>query len=481
MIAHIERTTEQTGWRLSRLGFAASAFCLEILTIVALSVASGTLYHRYAYDGAGMVDIYASLGFLTGLIYTLPYAVRGEYEFHSYLKNGRSLNRITAQWCLTFACLAIIGFFTKTTGTYSRGWVGLFIVTGPLVLIMLSTGIRFGLKRLIDVGRVIPRRILLVGDSYALDSFKDQLVGHDDATRVVASIGLPFRDISEADHEALAELDKNFDEAVQTARSLRLDDVVIFSEWKNHTFADRAVTAFSALPVSIHIGASDLIGRFRNAQVKRFGEVTTVSLAVPPLTLAEAVMKRVFDILVSALALVLLLPVFAVVAAFIKLDSGGPIFFYQKRRGFNLEQFKILKFRTMTTLDDGDVIIQAQKGDNRITRVGHYLRKWNLDELPQLINVLRGDMSLVGPRPHAVAHDTHYERRLLQYPRRLKMRPGITGWAQVHGFRGATHTDEAMQQRLDYDLYYIENWSMSLDIYVLWLTVFSAAAYRNAL
>jgi lipopolysaccharide/colanic/teichoic acid biosynthesis glycosyltransferase len=156
------------------------------------------------------------------------------------------------------------------------------------------------------------------------------------------------------------------------------------------------------------------------------------------------------------------------------------VFFRQRRYGFNQQPFRIIKFRTMTTLDDGDVIRQACRNDGRITRIGGWLRRWNIDELPQLINVLRGDMSLVGPRPHALSHDREYEQRISLYARRHNVRPGITGWAQVNGLRGETDTDEKMRRRVDYDLYYIDNWSMLFDLKILLYTVFSRRAYRNA-
>jgi polysaccharide biosynthesis protein PslA len=156
-------------------------------------------------------------------------------------------------------------------------------------------------------------------------------------------------------------------------------------------------------------------------------------------------------------------------------------FFCQRRRGYNQKEFRIWKFRTMTTADDGHVIIQASEGDPRVTRLGRFLRRCNLDELPQLINVLRGEMSLVGPRPHALAHDGHYERTIEGYGQRLNVKPGITGWAQIHGHRGPTLTNAEMRARVAHDLYYIENWSLLLDIYILALTLLSRQAYRNAL
>ncbi|MBN9447724.1 MAG: sugar transferase, partial [Bosea sp.] len=162
------------------------------------------------------------------------------------------------------------------------------------------------------------------------------------------------------------------------------------------------------------------------------------------------------------------------------IDSKGPVLFLQRRYGFNQEPFRIFKFRTMTTTDDGAVIRQATRGDPRITRVGRHLRRYNLDELPQLINVIAGQMSLVGPRPHALAHDREYQRKIALYARRHNVKPGITGWAQVNGLRGETDTDEKMARRVAYDHWYIDNWSFWLDLAILLRTLFSPRAFRNA-
>jgi lipopolysaccharide/colanic/teichoic acid biosynthesis glycosyltransferase len=156
------------------------------------------------------------------------------------------------------------------------------------------------------------------------------------------------------------------------------------------------------------------------------------------------------------------------------------VFFVQRRYGFNQKPFRIIKFRTMSSLDDGPVVPQAVRNDPRLTRIGRWLRRWNIDEIPQLINVLAGDMSLVGPRPHALSHDREYERRISLYARRHNVKPGITGWAQINGFRGVTDTEDKMRKRVEYDLFYIDNWSLWLDLKIIARTVLSRTAYRNA-
>jgi len=201
--------------------------------------------------------------------------------------------------------------------------------------------------------------------------------------------------------------------------------------------------------------------------------MASLQLTRAPLSWLERAQKRAFDVTLAAGALIALAPAFAVVALAILLESGQPVFFLQRRYGFNQEEFRIIKFRTMTTLDDGDVVRQVTRNDRRVTRVGRFLRKWNIDELPQLINVLKGDMSLVGPRPHALSHNREYERKIALYARRHNVLPGITGWAQVKGFRGETDTDEKMRARVEHDLYYIDNWSVWFDLKILLRTVLS--------
>jgi exopolysaccharide biosynthesis polyprenyl glycosylphosphotransferase len=231
--------------------------------------------------------------------------------------------------------------------------------------------------------------------------------------------------------------------------------------------------------VAIHLAPERILDRFDRATIGRVGAMASLELTRPMSNFAVCA-KRSFDMAVAGVTLVLLSPLFALVALLIKLDSPGPVFFKQTRFGFNQRPFRILKFRTMTTYADEAEVEQARLGDPRVTRMGRLLRRTNLDELPQLFNVLMGQMSLVGPRPHAVPHNRAFERRIARYARRHNVKPGITGWAQVNGLRGETDTEDKMRRRVEHDLYYIDNWSMSLDLRIIALTLFSPKAYRNA-
>jgi putative colanic acid biosynthesis UDP-glucose lipid carrier transferase len=191
-----------------------------------------------------------------------------------------------------------------------------------------------------------------------------------------------------------------------------------------------------------------------------------------PLTLSERALKRALDIVLAAAAIIILSPILAGVAIAIKLDSPGPVIFRQRRNGFNGNPFVIWKFRTMTVLEDGPCVTQASRSDPRVTRFGQFLRSSSVDELPQLINVVRGDMSLVGPRPHALAHDNVYKILIADYAFRHRVKPGLTGWAQVNGSRGETKHVERMAERVMHDLWYIGHWSLDLDIKILLRTCF---------
>jgi Undecaprenyl-phosphate glucose phosphotransferase len=263
-------------------------------------------------------------------------------------------------------------------------------------------------------------------------------------------------------------------------RNIAPDDVILLLPWDSNALMSAIVRGLSVLPVSIHLAPHRSVPWFDDPIINRIGSATAIRLARPPLSLRDRIIKRMTDIVLSAIGLICFIPFFLVIAFAIKRDSPGPVLFRQQRYGFNQDPFRIFKFRTMSVTEDGHVIVQATQNDARITRVGAFLRKTNIDELPQLWNVLCGDMSLVGPRPHALAHNRMYEEEIALYARRHNVKPGITGWAQVNGHRGETETTEKMKDRVEHDLYYIDNWSFGLDVKILILTVVSRKAYRNA-
>jgi polysaccharide biosynthesis protein PslA len=467
-------------WAMSGLAFAFVAATVIALTILLMAVITGALYHVFAYGDASELRNYAGLGLLVAFLYVLPFAFRNEFSLESFAAGNRSAARLALVWTYAFIALGMVAFLTKTTSDYSRGWLLLFYTSGFCAIFGIDALIRHAAGKALLAGRLARRRLMLIGTADEIRNYIDAELRAGVAHHVTTTVELPEGRLKQANAAAPTPVDVLLERALKAARTQDIEGVVLLSDWSNMDFVDRCVGAFSVLPVSIHLNIGDLAKRFNGIRLENVGSIAALALTEPPLAPLQALLKRVLDIAVAGLALIFLAPVFAVIALLIRRDSVGPVFFKQRRRGYNQQEFRIYKFRSMTTMDDGDDIQQARRNDPRITDVGAMLRRYNLDELPQLINVLRGEMSIVGPRPHAVAHDRLFETRIGTYPRRLNVRPGITGWAQVHGLRGETNTDDKMAARVDHDLYYIDNWSIGLDLYILVLTIFSARTYQNA-
>lgn len=240
----------------------------------------------------------------------------------------------------------------------------------------------------------------------------------------------------------------------------------------------RALNRLEATIVASETMASHLQSMEPGGAVRKAGQARPIDqeLAVS----RRLAIKRAFDICGALLSLVLLAPLLFLTALATKLESPGPILFRQIRRGLGGRNFVIWKFRTMSVLEDGSVIVQAARRDQRVTKIGRLLRRSSIDELPQLLNVLKGEMSLVGPRPHALAHEAHFESLVEEYSNRYLFRPYITGWAQVNGCRGETSTLDALERRLELDLYYINNWSLGLDLKIIFKALVTSISDRNA-
>jgi exopolysaccharide biosynthesis polyprenyl glycosylphosphotransferase len=286
-----------------------------------------------------------------------------------------------------------------------------------------------------------------------------------------------------------------FEDARDEAGKLRPELVLQFAQRNLRHGTDQLVLVGDLAQLDAFEGVANELKRYalnllyapasRNRTLK-FLDVTAIGpnnvlrIVRTPMGETSVILKRAFDIVLSSIGLLLLSPLLALVALLIVLESRGPVIFRQARRGFNGDTFMIWKFRSMRVVESGYQMKQAQKNDPRITRIGRFIRATSIDELPQLVNVLTGQMSLVGPRPHAVSHDEELSRELAVYAHRQRIKPGITGWAQVHGFRGETATRAQIEGRVEHDIYYIDNWSIFLDIWIIVLTVFHPAARRNA-
>jgi Undecaprenyl-phosphate glucose phosphotransferase len=461
------------GQGLSLIGLAA-----DMLVIVGISILTGVVYHLVAYGDPGDLLDFAKVGAVVALFRLIPH-----FQQHSagYVTrwDREKLRYEYYLWNFSFLCLLALGFVAKISGTYSRGAIALFYLAGlPLFIAWQHVWLRV-VQQAFNSGWVAMRRALLIGSPAKVVEFRRRYGSWGSGLIVAHTIMLPESTLehSESGDESL---NRALNEALQVIRNSRVDDVFVLIPWTAGHAINRAADVLSTSPISIHLAPEPVFDRFSDLRLSRLGTSKTLNLVRPPLNWLEIAEKRIFDIVLGTIALILVSPLLLIIAILIKLDSPGPVFFVQRRHGFNHKRFGILKFRSMTVTEDGAKVEQAKQNDPRVTRVGYYLRRWNLDELPQLINVIKGDMSLVGPRPHALTHNREYERQIAFYARRHNIKPGITGWAQVNGFRGITDTNHKMKARVEHDLYYIDNWSILFDLYILALTVLSPKARQNA-
>jgi len=398
-----------------------------------------------------------------------------------HFKNSPSQPRHAFLWsgfgavALAFSFLLSALFLLKIAEPYSRATFVFQFIT--VLLAVLSTRAFFysWLQSAIAAGLVNARRVVLIGDldTCAKTSVRLKATG----IRAVGSYPLPDRLDMAADGNN-SELDLR--RLIEACRRINPDDILILAKHDSLAQIASLVVSLSQVPAGLHVLPVEAADILAAARIVEFGNIVTMQVLRPPLSEVQRVAKRVFDIVVSAAGLVILSPLLILVAIAIKLDSRGPVLFRQMRHGYNNETIRVFKFRSMTRLVDGNNFVQAARNDPRVTRLGAILRCTNIDELPQLINVLRGEMSIVGPRPHATAHNEMFEGKISVFSRRHVVKPGITGWAQVNGYRGPTDTLEKMRRRVEYDLYYIDNWSLWFDLRIVVMTVFSKTAYTNA-
>ena len=263
-------------------------------------------------------------------------------------------------------------------------------------------------------------------------------------------------------------------------REENVSEILLAVSWHNKERIDFIRERIKFLPVSAKLLPDAQIRTLTNYASSAGQRILSLEIQRAPLSLTERLVKRALDIVLGFLALMFFVPVMVLTALAIKFDGPGPIIFRQNRKGFNGQQFVMFKFRTMRVEENGSTVTQATPHDPRVTAIGKVLRAASIDELPQLVNVLRGEMSLIGPRPHALAHDNYFEKLLEDYAFRHHVKPGMTGWAQVNGLRGATPTVDLISRRVKMDLWYINNWTLWLDVQILMKTFFEVLRKRNA-
>lgn len=361
-------------------------------------------------------------------------------------------------------------------------WYAVWAIIGATLIMINRLLARSILRRMADNG-AFDRRIAIYGSGALADRLSSILSSNVDGVTLVGVFDERRTKDRGTSANAPATV-SSLDHLVAKSRAGEIDQIIIAlpadAGHRANDIARRLEPLSPSLHVCTHI-EDDLVDPGRALSVSRIGTIGLLDINRKPLGDWGVIVKAVEDFVLGAIALVLFLPVMALIAIAIKLDSRGPALFRQRRHGLNRRVIEVLKFRTMHVQENGHEVRQATRGDPRVTRVGRFLRSTSLDELPQLFNVLRGEMSLVGPRPHALVHDDHYGEMLERYANRHRVKPGMTGLAQVEGYRGPTETDEMMKGRVERDLHYIDNWSLWLDLHIMAKTVVLGFRHKNAL
>ena len=431
----------------------------------------------------GMEAAYGNAALIACLFYAALAEVTGCYDIDTRFSVRTGWTRVMTAWLSTGMFLMTLGFLLKVSEDFSRGWALSWFIAGGAALLGTRAIGTLWMRRLKQQG-VFNHRVAIFGAGSQGDRLAKYILGNDKLT--IDLVGFFDDRLPERlpDREVHLPLYGNLGDLIGHIRRGGIDQVIVALPWSAEKRLQEVVAELAITPVRIRLAPDLATFAFSQRPVVLLGDLPVMTLFERPISGFDQIVKRIEDVVLTVLGLIVVLPLFVLVAIAIKLDSSGPIFFRQDREGFNNQRFKIWKFRSMRAdRCEADGITQARKDDDRITRVGRFLRRTSIDELPQLFNVLAGEMSLVGPRPHAPstkAGDRVFSDVVSHYAARHKVKPGLTGWAQVHGWRGETDTEEKLLKRLEHDLYYIENWSVLLDLYIISRTAVTLAFQKTA-
>jgi len=430
----------------------------------------GLVAHWLRFDNVQLHDRYVLAIAIMALMAVLLNGLLGAYTRWRITSISTLLGRLLLVWCIVGILATSTIFFAHVAERYSRLWVGISL----LVSFVLAGGARVLAQAVLRQARMkgrARRSVFLVGPgSHLIDVARGMRASPGEGYSIAG-----VERLSQMPGDACLErlkrrVDSSEAREVWICLPLEMGGVVrsIFHALRNHTAEVRFIPDFRDMHLLNH-RMSEVAGHY------------AIDLSVTPMNGMARVIKRLEDIVVGGLISILILPVCIGIAIGIKMTSPGRVLFKQYRTGNNGKCFKVYKFRSMEVHEENEgAVTQATQGDPRVTKLGAFLRRTSLDELPQFYNVLQGRMSIVGPRPHALAHNEYYRELVESYMRRHKVKPGITGWAQVNGLRGETDTLEKMERRVEYDLWYIDNWSLWLDLRIIFLTIFKGFTNKNA-
>ena len=427
---------------------------------------------------AGTYPMYTTTLLVSVLALIAASRIAGVYRFESLTRPTRYLPKLASVYGLIFVALVVVAFGLKISDQFSRIWLFSWAVTATTLVCVARVVYHRVLHRRAKAGRLVSRVVVVGVNEHSHRLVEALELAGQPWYRVV---GIFDDRLDPVSGEPPFPIRGTVDDLVEFARKHWINEVIITLPWR----ADRRVREIveKLLELPVHVRLSSDLATFMNPRMSGsdLAGIPMVELIRAPITGSQRVVKNVVDRLLAAVLLVVFAPFMALVAIAVRLDSPGPALFRDQRLGFNEKPFVMLKFRTMLH-DPGDAGPPGQtpRDDPRITRLGRWLRKTSIDELPQLCNVITGSMSLVGPRPQPIAVNRECEALIPRYNARHRVKPGITGWAQAHGLRGDTGSLEGMKTRVEYDMYYIDNWSFWLDLRILVMTAYVVLLQENA-
>jgi undecaprenyl-phosphate galactose phosphotransferase/putative colanic acid biosynthesis UDP-glucose lipid carrier transferase len=449
----------------------------ESSSIVLASLLSGVTYHQLVLGSSGNLLALIAVGLLAAILFSGSMSAIETNQRLRKLDGPQAIRDVTLVWVGAILCVTFFAFSLKAGETLSRGSMLTFLVIGYFGIIATRTTVTRLLVKHYRPGRVVGHQVIVVGaeGDPTLDALRSELsrAGYAEPCMVRFNAKCSAREWPRERSTMMTRIQS-------LARTVGYGEICIAAGGFDDRRLQDVAVALQVIPRAVRIVPSTQIEQLLHLPIRSIGTLHSLELQKAPLNTVQRAVKRAMDIALSSAALLFLAPSFLIVAAAIRLTSSGPAIFKQTRLGHRGVPFDILKFRTMTVAENGPVVKQAQANDRRVTRVGRWLRKTSIDELPQLINVLRGQMSLVGPRPHAVAHDQYYTMLIGNYDIRQHVKPGITGWAQVNGLRGETSSLDLMRKRVEFDVWYAKNSGIMLDLRILILTVVEVLRQRNA-
>lgn len=415
------------------------------------------------------------------VVFNFVAETRGLYKPWRAERLSKEVGSAVVAWMIVAPLLVLAAFVTKTSSSFSRvisiSW---FLSTlGGIAFVRVL--IRLALRQLRGMGHNT-RSYAVVG---ATESAERVIQSFDERPWMGYRLAGVYDDRSLDRHHQFTKVKVpailgGVSALLKDAREGKIDAIYIALPLRAEARVGEILRELADTTVTVHLIADFFIFDLLHGRWGQVGPLPVVSIYDSPFSGHNGWVKRVEDIVVGSLIMLIIAIPMLMVALAIKLTSRGPVFFRQRRYGLNGKEIRVLKFRSMTVAEDGDKVVQATAGDKRVTAVGRIIRRTSLDELPQFFQVLTGEMSIVGPRPHAVAHNEQYRSLIHGYMLRHKVKPGITGWAQVNGFRGETDKIEKMENRVRHDLDYIHNWHLLLDLKIIFLTVFGSKTRSNA-